>query len=168
MNNMTTNNILQRFSSVFGLMALLTCTFLATAANAGSQAPQQGGNRLVGFFESEVTITNCDGVVLKTLEAYEQFNQGGTLTSVDNQPLRTPGIGTWQYNGRGSYSAPFESFSFNADGTPAGESKFTRDIQLAADGNSYTSVVTVEIFDVNGNLIATLCATEVATRVMAE
>ncbi len=87
---------------------------------------------------------------------------------MDNQPLRTPGIGIWQYNGRGSYSAPFESFSFNADGTPAGESKFTRDIQLAADGNSYTSVVTVEIFDVNGNLIATLCATEVATRVMAE
>jgi hypothetical protein len=158
--------ILGAFPSVFGLMTLLTCTFLATSAIAGSQSPRESGGRLVGFFESEVTITNCNGVVLKTLEAYEQFNQGGTLTSVDNQPLRSPGIGTWQYNGGGSYSAPFESFSFNTDGTPAGESKFTRDIQLAADGNSYTSVVTVEIFDVNGNLIATLCATEVATRVV--
>ena len=85
---------------------------------------------------------------------------------MDNQPLRTPGIGTWQYNGGGSYSAPFQIFAFNTDGTPAGESKFTRDIQLAADGNSYTSVGTVEIFDVNGNLIVTLCATEVATRVV--
>lgn len=166
MKNMNKKTILGAFPSVLGLMALLTCTFLATSATAGDSSSKCRGNRLVGFFESEITVTNCNGVVLKILEAYEQFNQGGTLTSVDNQPLRTPGIGTWQSNGGGSYSAPFQSFSFNTDGTPAGESKFTRDIQLAPDGNSYTSVVTVEIFDVNGNLVATLCATEVATRVI--
>ena len=165
MKDMNKKTILGACTSALGLMALLSCTFLATSAIAGSQSPQKNGNRLVGFFESEITVTNCQGVVLKTVEAYEQFNQGGTLTSVDNQPLRTPGIGIWQYNGGGSYSAPTEFFTFNTDGTPAGETKLIRDIQLAADGNSYTSVVTVEIFDVNGNLIATLCATEVATRV---
>jgi hypothetical protein len=165
---MKTNNkksMLGAVPAVFGLMTLLLCTTLATSASAGGQVAQ-GGNRLVGFFESEVTITNCNGVVLKVIEAYEQFNQGGTLTSVDNQPLRTPGIGTWKHLGAGSYSAPFESFAFNTDGTPAGETKFTRTIQLAADGNSYTSAVTVSIFNVNGNLITTLCATEVATRVV--
>ena len=158
--------LLGTFTSVLGLIALVTCTLLATSATAGNSSPQNGGNRLVGFFETEVTVTNCAGVILKTLEAYQQFNQGGTLTSVDNQPLRTPGIGTWQYNGAGSYSVPTEFFTFNTDGTPAGETKLIRDIQLSADGNSYTGEGTVEIFDVNGNLIATLCETEVATRVV--
>ena len=166
MKNTIRKSILGAPPFAFGLMALLTCTFLASSAIAGSQSPRESGGRLVGFFESTVTVTNCNGVVLKTLETYQQFNQGGTLTSVDNQPLRTPGIGTWQYNGGGSYSAPTEFFTFNTDGTPGGETKLIRDIQLAQDGNSYTGVVTVEVYDVNGNLIVTLCATEVGTRVV--
>jgi hypothetical protein len=96
------------------------------------------------------------------------FHQGGTLTSTDNQPPRSrgPGFGTWQNLGEGSYSAPFEFFSFNTDGTFAGEVGIGRDLQLAADGNSYSSVVSVEIVDPNGSVIATLCGTEVATRVV--
>lgn len=166
MKTMNKKSILGAFPSVFGLMALFTCTFLATSANAGDQSAHNRGGRLVGFFESEVTLTNCQGVVIKTFEAYELFNQGGTLNSTDNQSTNGPGFGTWQYLGKGSYTAPFEFFQFNTDGTLAGEAKIARDIQLAADGNSYTSVVSVEIFDPNGNLIATLCGSEVATRVV--
>jgi len=170
MKNMNKKRILGAFPSVFGLMALFTCTFLTTSANAQSQSSQNRGPRLVGFFDSTVTLTNCNGVVIKTFEAYQLFHQGGTLTSTDNQPpsSRGPGFGTWQNLGGGSYSAPFEFFSFHTDGTFAGEVKIGRDLQLAADGNSYTSVVSVQIFDANGNQIGTLCGSEVATRVGAE
>ena len=166
MKNTIKKTILGACTPMLGRMALLTCTFLATSATAGSQSPRESGGRLDGFFESTVTVTNCNGFVLKTLETYQQFNQGGTLTSVDNQPLRTPGIGTWRYNGGGSYSAPTEFFTFNTDGTPAGETKLIRDLQLAPDGNSYTGPAIVEVYDVNGNLIVTLCGTEVGTRVV--
>ena len=161
---MNKKTILGAFTPVFGLMALLTCTFLATSATAES------GGRLVGVFDTHLTLTNCQGVVVRTLEALQMFNQGGTLASTDNQPpsSRGPGFGTWENLGGGSYSAPFEFFSFNADGTFAGTVKIARDIQLAKDANSYTSVVSVEIVNPNGSVIATLCGTEVATRVVAE
>ena len=41
MKNMNKKTILGAFTPVFGLMALLTCTFLATSAIAGSQSPQK-------------------------------------------------------------------------------------------------------------------------------
>jgi hypothetical protein len=169
MKNMNKKTILGILTSVLGMMALLTCTFLATSANAGDQSPQNRGRRLVGFFDSQVTLTNCNGVVIRTFESYQLFNQGGTLTSTDNQPGSSPhpGIGTWQCLGGGSYSAPFQIFTFNTDGTWSGHAKINRDLlQLAADGNSYTSAGSVEFFDTNGNLVATLCASEVATRVV--
>lgn len=151
--------------TILRLLALLSCTLLATSAIAGSQSPQNHV-RLVGLFDSQVTLTDCNGTVLKTFEAYEMFHQGGTLTSTDNQPptSRGPGFGTWQSLGGGSFSAPFEFFTFNTDGTFAGEVKIARDIQLAADGNSYTSAGTVQIFDANGNLITSFCVSEVAAR----
>jgi hypothetical protein len=168
MKTMNKKTILGASSSVLGLMALLACTFLITSATAGDSSPEGRGRRIVGFFDSQVTLTNCQGVVLRTFESYQLFNQGGTLTSTDNQVAASarPGIGTWQCLGGGSYSAPFQIFTFNTDGTWSGTVKIGRDLQLAADGNSYTSAGPIEFFDVNGNLIATLCGTEVATRVV--
>src|SRR5207249_9008858 len=92
MKNMNKKRILKAFPSVFGLMALLTCAFLATSANAGS------GGRLVGVFDTHLTLTNCHGVTIRTLEALQMFNQGGTLASTDNQPpsSRGAGFGTWE------------------------------------------------------------------------
>ena len=64
--------------------------------------------------------------------------------------------------GGGSYSAPTEFFTLQHRRHLCWRNvKLIRDIQLAADGNSYTATVTVEILDVNGNVIVTLCATEV-------
>ncbi|MGB8472681.1 MAG: hypothetical protein WCE61_01200 [Candidatus Acidiferrum sp.] len=157
------NTILKRLTAVLGLMALLICTTPATSATAADSS--QGRAPLIGLWDSQVTLTNCQGVVIKTFEAFEMFNQGGTLSSTDNQSANGPGVGTWQGLGRGSYSAPFQFFSFNPDGTWASTARISRNIQLGMDRNSYTSTVGVEIFDPNGNLVATLCGSEVATRV---
>ena len=140
------------------LASALVC--LATSATAES------GGRLVGVFDTHLTLTNCHGVVIRTLEALQMFNQGGTLASTDNQPpsSRGAGFGTWENMGGRSYSAPFQFFQFNPDGTFAGTVRIARNILLAADANSYTSTVSVEILDPNGNVVATLCGTESATR----
>ena len=89
----------------FALASALVC--LATSATAES------GGRLVGVFDTHLTLTNCHGVVIRTLEALQMFNQGGTLASTDNQPpsSRGPGFGTWENMGGRSYSAPFQFFA---------------------------------------------------------
>lgn len=168
MKNMNKKRILGAFPLVLGLMALLIGTFLATSAVAGSSSPQNHGGRLVGVWDSEVTLTNCQGVTIKILEAYVTFHQGGTLSNSDTNSLNGPGTGTWKNLGGGSYSAPFRFFTFNADGTQAGEAIITRTLELAPDAMSYTSTVAVAIFDVNGNQVASLCGSEVATRIVAE
>jgi hypothetical protein len=149
--------------SVFGLIALLIC---ATSAVAAQSPSKSAGGPLVGVWDSELTLTNCQGVVIKMLEAYVSFHQGGTLSNTDTNSLNGPGAGTWRNLGGRSYSAPFRFFTFNADGTLAGEARITRTIQLAADGMSYTSTVAVAIFNINGQQVASLCGSEAATRVV--
>ena len=166
MKNRIKNSVVRALPSVLVLMALLTCASLATSVRAASSSPENAAGRLIGVWDSQVTLTNCQGITVAMFEAFIEFQRGGTLTSVDNTPPtgHGPGLGTWQSLGGGSYSAPFQLFRFNTDGTFAGINRITRTIQLAADRNSYTSVVSVEIFDANGNLIGTACGTEVATR----
>ena len=163
-------NMNQEKKSVLGLMALLACTFLATSANAGDQSHKIAGDRLVGFFDSQVTLTNCNGVVIRTFESYQLFNQGGTLTSTDNQPGSSPHSRhrNLAVPRRGKLLGALSDLHLQHRRHPwSGHAKVNRDLlQLAADGNSYTSAGSVEFFDTNGNLVATLCASEVATRVV--
>ena len=123
---MNKKTILGAFTPVFGLMALLTCTLPGHFRH-----PPGAGGRLVGVSDTHLTLTkDVSGVVIRTLEALQMFNQGGTLASTDNQPpsSRGPGFGTWENLGGGSYSAPFEFFSFNTDGTFAGTGSEDRPI----------------------------------------
>ena len=121
---------------------------------------------LQGVWDSQVTLTDCNGNTLAVFEAYAMFHQGGTLTSTDNTPptLHGPGFGTWERVDARKYTSHFQFFNFNADGTFAGVQKIDQQIRLAADGNSYTSTVTFGAYDPDGNLIFSGCGSEVATR----
>ena len=61
-------------------------------------------------------------------------------------------------------SAVFEFLRFNADGTFAGTQKVARAIELSAGLDSFTSNATIQILDINGQLIQSGYATETATR----
>ena len=162
MKNMIQKTVFRALASALGLMALLLCTTSAIAESS----EDCGGGRLGGVWDSVVTLTNCHGVTLRTLEAYVTFHQGGTLSNFDTNSLNGPGTGTWRNIGGGNYSAPFRFFTFNAAGALTGEVRITRTIQLAKDAMSYTSTVAVTAFDVNGNQVGSLCGSEAATRIV--
>jgi hypothetical protein len=161
--NMIQKTVFRALASAVGLMALLLCT---TSAIAESSSGDCGGGRLGGVWDSVVTLTNCQGVTLRTLEAHVTFHQGGTLSNFDTNSLNGPGTGTWRNIGGGNYSAPFRFFTFNAAGALTGAVRITRTIHLAKDAMSYTSTVAVTAFDVNGNQVASLCGSEAATRIV--
>jgi len=73
-------------------------------------------------------------------------------------------MGMWRPEGDNRYSAVFEFFRFNVDGTFAGTQKVTRTIELSAGLDSFTSIATIQILDINGQLIQSGYATETATR----
>jgi hypothetical protein len=72
--------------------------------------------------------------------------------------------GIWSHTGGQSYHAVDEAFIFNPAGAWVSTQKLTQEIQLAADGDTFSSNATTEFFDTAGNLTATGCATAIATR----
>ena len=138
----------------------------AVAFTASSAEPLFGIPLHGSVWDSQVTLTDCHGHTLAVFRAFEMFNLDGTLTSTDNTPptLHGPGLGTWRLTGLRRFSAPFQFFNFNPDGSFAGTQKIDREILLAANGNSYTSTVTFRSYDPAGNLIFSGCGSEIATR----
>ena len=63
-----------------------------------------------------------------------------------------------------TYSAVSEVLIFSPVGAWIQTHRLTRIIEVGTDANTFTDTIALEIFDPNGNLIATGCATTVASR----
>ncbi|MDQ3684724.1 MAG: hypothetical protein M3430_03875 [Acidobacteriota bacterium] len=124
--------------------------------------------RLEGVWNLTVTVRNCQtGAAIRTFPAMHTYMRGGTMSDfgVGSAPLpRSSGQGVWSYQSRDHYSAAFQFFRFNADGTYAGRQINRVQIELSRFDDSYTSSATAQTFDVNGNVIANSCFTATATR----
>ncbi|MBA3961625.1 MAG: hypothetical protein H0X40_06960 [Chthoniobacterales bacterium] len=160
-------------SYLAGRAALLASLTLLAASSLAATAPSsleaRRGDRIEGVWDSQVTIVDCQsGTVLAGFRGLGMFIRGGSLTQTNNMPpaLSSPSFGRWARTEAGYYTATFEFFRFLPDGTFSGVQKVTRDIQLEAGGDSFTSDVSFETYDTTGNLIATGCGTETATRVI--
>jgi hypothetical protein len=150
---------------------ILGSIVMMIAAAALSASPAEASELFAiplhgSVWDSQVTLTDCHGHTLTVFRAFEMFNLDGTLTSTDNMPPTShgPGLGTWHLTGVRRFSAPFQFFNFNPDGSFAGTQKIDREIHLAANGNSYTSTITFRSYDPTGNLIFSGCGTETAVR----
>ena len=95
------------------------------------------------------------------------YNQGGTTEETDlGGPVlvRLPGHGVWRHQIGRQYSAAFRFLNFNPDRTFAGTNVVRSAISLGLSGSEYSSTDTLEVFDANGTLILSGCATSTATR----
>lgn len=159
--------------SMISMTALALLSFApppASAQQTAASAPNSGqplNERLEGVWASNVTLTDCHGHTIAAFRAFNMFHRGGTITDVDNAPpgMHGAGLGTWDYLGGQQYSSLFYFFNFNPDGTFKGVRKIQRQIVLGGHfGNDFTSTITFESFDPNGNLVVSGCGTESATR----
>jgi hypothetical protein len=155
------------------LLAILMLAVFAqvwvSAQNKGNESLQNDNEQsLVGSWNVRVTIRDCQtGAALVNFPAMITFNQGGTMQETANNPdplLRLPGHGVWRHQRGRRYSAAFQFFRFNPDGTFAGRNVIRTTVSLGQSGDEYTTTDTVGVFDANGNLIVTACASSTATR----
>jgi hypothetical protein len=128
----------------------------------------QNEQGLISSWNLTVTLRDCQtGTALVSFPAMNTYNQGGTMqqAAVPNPQFRDlPGHGIWSHQTGRDFSAAFQFFSLNLDGTFAGKVVVRSAISLGLRGNEYTSTDTAEVFDPNGNLIATGCSTTTASR----
>jgi hypothetical protein len=164
--NKMKNTILRIIGTSFAI--LLLTTFAQISASAQGKSDEQCRNSLEGSWNHVTTRLNCQtGAALGTFQAMFTFSEGGTFWEAGTgtaPSLRGPSHGVWSRESLGVYSAAFQFFRFNPDGTWAGRQIVRQHIEVSEDGESYTAGATVQILDVAGNVIANNCARGVGTR----
>ena len=154
----------------FAVAVLAGMLFLGSGLTAKAQSESaEAHNGLQGTWRLQVTVRNCQtGDPLRpTFPALITFAKGGTLTltTAGQIPaLFTPGLGVWRHSEGNTYSAVSETFVFSPAGAWIQTHRLTRAIEVSIDGDAFTDTVALEIFDPNGNVIVTGCATSVASR----
>lgn len=133
-----------------------------------STAQGTGGGRLVGTWDTVVTIRNCTtGNADRSFASIASFNHGGTTvgsTSGMPQSSRTPEHGIWRHVSGNTYLFKFKSFSFDPAGNPISYGVVTHTIELDQSGDTYRSEGGVRIYNMNGVQIAEGCSDAVGTR----
>jgi hypothetical protein len=145
------------------LAALLALTFTPLlASDAG---------KIEGAWNVEVTVRDCTtGQPVATAYRMITFEKDGSIQEFAaffnplNPVRRGPGQGVWSHSTSRNYSYDVQFFRLNADFTLAGWNREHGEVVLDVSGTTFTGTHTAQIFDVNGNLLFTACATDTATR----
>lgn len=164
------NKRTQTFILALAVMFTLTVGFSTAVGQdsedkqSSSDALERGRNSIVGTWTATVTIRNCQtGVPIVSVPVLNTFNRGGTMMETSQSlATRSAGHGIWKRIRGHEYRSVFLFRRVNADGTNNGFQKVRR-IHVV-DDDTLTTEATFEIFDANGVLVATGCATEMATR----
>lgn len=153
------------------LIALSMGAALAAASASSFASPRGAERTIVGAWTTVVTIVNCQTlqpVGAPPIIGISTFNQGGTMSEWGgpNPALRSPSYGVWQRDRHWrDYSFTFMFYRYDPSGAMIGTQKIIGEAALGADGDTYESIVALEIRDLNNNLIAAPCATSVGTRI---
>jgi len=142
------------------------CMMLALGSvSIEAAAPEQQAPLLQGVWHVSVAVRNCEtGDTIRVVRALNSFTRDGSMSETAANMLRGPGVGTWRRLQGNTYTSMFEFFRFNPDGTFASTARVTRTIELSEDGRQFTSIGTVEDFDVQDVRVSIGCATEIAVR----
>jgi len=143
--------------------------FLGLGLPARAQSEGDNSQRgLEGAWRLQLTVRDCNtGQALRTFPAVFTFAKGGTATVITTgqlPSLATPGLGAWRHVDGHNYSAVTDAFVFSPAGVWIQTHRLTRAIEVSNDGNAFTDKVALQILDPNDNVIATGCATSVASR----
>ena len=107
------------------------------------------------------------GAPVSNFQSVVTFAQGGTLTNVTtggNPALRTTGLGTWERAGDHEFTAVTMVFLFSPAGVWTATQRLTNAFEIGIDPDELTGTTEANIFDTNGNLTATVCATVLGRR----
>jgi hypothetical protein len=146
--------------------SLVACVLLPMVAAAIEPNKGTEGGRIQGVWETQITLTDCAGHVIRSFPGMLTFHQGGTLMDGTTTPpaLRAPGVGVWSHTIDHTYAFRIKAFSFNAQNVFTGWSIIAGELTVDHTGDAFTGPATVEVYDPNGVLVSTLCAEATGAR----
>jgi hypothetical protein len=146
---------------------LLFACDLVSMATAGTPPKGTIGGRLEGTWSMQITLNDCSGHVIRSFPTLIVFIAGGALTEASGgtaPALQTGGKGVWSHTTGNTYAFRFKDFTFNAQNVFTGWVIITGETSVDETGNANSGPATVEVYNPNGQLVASLCADAVGTR----
>jgi len=150
------------------IMSPLVFACALTTLVAAEREPRGAvGGKLTGTWNMQITLNDCSGHVIRSFPTLVEFVAGGTLTEASGgtaPALVTGGKGVWSHTTDSTYAFRFKDFNFNSSYVLTGWSIISGETTVDATGNANAGPATVQVYDPNGNLLATLCADAAGTR----
>ena len=145
---------------------VVACASLTMVAVTATGRGTEGG-RLQGTWEMQITLTDCAGHVIRSFPSLIEYAAGGTVVESNGgtpQALKTPGEGVWSHTTGNNFAFSFKFFTFNPQNIFTGWTIIAGETTVDETGDANTGSATVKVYDPNGVLVATVCASTVGTR----
>jgi len=152
------------------IASLLVSVAVAAAVgfSSASSAASAEGLQLDGTWMVTVTRVNPPPGLAPTFKSLMSYARGGVMIETSNTGTTRRGaaLGQWERIGNDLFATSMWLFRFDpATGASLGTQEIDRTVRLSADGESFTAVAVVHLFDPDGNPVGdALHATEVGTR----
>jgi hypothetical protein len=154
--------------AIAGLLLVAAIAFAASLSSVSSAASSTEGLQLDGTWMVTVTRVNPPPGVALTFKSLLTYTRGGGMVETSNTGTTRRGaaLGQWERIGNNLFATSMWLFRFDpATGSSLGTQEIDRTMRLAADGESFTAVAVIHVFDLDGNPVGgALHATEVGTR----
>ena len=151
--------------SIMASLVVACASLTMVAATATGQGTQ--GGTVQGTWDMRITLTDCAGHVIRSFPSLIEFAAGGTVVESNGgtpQALKTPGEGVWRHTTDNNYAFRFKFFTFSPQNVFTGWTIISGETTVDETGDANTGSATVEVYDPNGVLVATVCASTVGTR----
>jgi hypothetical protein len=160
-------NIRRKLGTVFLLLMLVG----GAQTLASAQSVKARPNRIVGVFDAQITNSDCaTGTPLFSFRGLHKYELGGTAQVVPatNPALASAHAGIWRHVKGNNYQLIFKMFRFDGAGNNVGWNVVKFNVAINQDASGEAGSGQSEVFDANGNLLATTCPTFTGTRFVGD
>jgi ABC-type transport system substrate-binding protein len=158
----------KRIAIVIASALVVAAVVAAVGFSSASSAASAEGLQLDGTWTVTVTRINPPPGVAPIFKSLLSYTRGGVMIETSNTGTTRRGaaLGQWERIGNNLFATSMWLFRFDpATGSSLGTQEIDRTMRLAPDGESFTAVAVIHLFDTGGNPVGDAShATEVGTR----
>jgi hypothetical protein len=158
--------LMTRSFAILLVIAAITAAQTVSAQILPDNKANGRHSRIVGVWDVDVTITNCQGVVLTSFRSLVQYNYGGTGQVVPNTgpTIYSPHMLIWQHDQDDDYLTAFKMFRYDANGQYSGWVVVNNEVSINEETGEYSGSGVADFYDAAGVRVGGSCPSFQGTR----